>query len=59
MTNSNEAFSRVLIDAQLADQGWSPQDQNSVRYEYVLPDGTRADYVLCRGDVCKARRIFQ
>ena len=47
MTNSNEAFSRVLIDAQLADQGWSTQDQNSVRYEYVLPDGTRADYVLC------------
>ncbi len=47
MTNSNEAFSRVVIDTQLADQGWSTQDQNSVRYEYVLPDGTRADYVLC------------
>ncbi len=46
MTNSNEAFSRVVIDAQLADQGWSTQDPNSVRYEYVLPDGTRADYVL-------------
>lgn len=43
MTNSNEAFSRVLIDAQLADQGWS----------------TQADYVLCRRDVCKVRRIFQ
>jgi type I restriction enzyme R subunit len=47
MTPGNEAFSRVVIDAQLADQGWSTQDPNSVRYEYVLPDGTRADYVLC------------
>ena len=47
MTNSNEAFSRVVIDGQLADQGWNTQDQNSVRYEYVLQDGTRADYVLC------------
>lgn len=44
---SNEAFSRVVIDSQLADQGWNTQDRNSVRYEYVLPDGTRADYVLC------------
>ncbi len=47
MTPGNEAFSRVVTDAQLADQGWHMQDQNSVRYEYVLPDGTRADYVLC------------
>ena len=47
MTPGNEAFSRVLIDAQLADQGWNMQDPNSVRYEYALPDGTRADYVLC------------
>ncbi len=47
MTPGNEAFSRVVIDAQLADQGWNMQDPNSVRYEYVLPDGTRADYVLC------------
>ncbi|MGO8943243.1 MAG: hypothetical protein ACLQJ7_06170 [Syntrophobacteraceae bacterium] len=46
MRPGNEAFSRVVIDAQLADQGWSTQDPNSVRYEYVLPDGTRADYVL-------------
>ncbi len=44
---SNEAFSRVFIDAQLADQGWNTQDTNSVRYEVVLEDGTRADYVLC------------
>lgn len=47
MTSSNEAFSRAVIDGQLADQGWNTQDRNSVRYEYVLPDGTRADYVLC------------
>ena len=45
---SNEAFSRVVIDAQLADQGWKTQDQNSVRYERVLlQDSLRADYVLC------------
>ncbi len=43
----NEAFSRVVIDSQLADQGWKTQAPNSVRHEYVLPDGTRADYVLC------------
>jgi type I restriction enzyme R subunit len=45
--NKNEAFSRVVIDAQLAALGWDVQDPNSVRYEVVLDDGTRADYVLC------------
>ncbi len=45
--NSNEAFSRVLIDAQLAAQGWDIKDQNAVRYEVNCADGTRADYVLC------------
>lgn len=45
--NKNEAFSRVVIDAQLAALGWNVQDPNSVRYEVVLDDGTRADYVLC------------
>lgn len=44
---TNEAFSRVRIDAQLADQGWNTQDTNCVRYEVMLEDGTRADYVLC------------
>ncbi|WP_297481399.1 type I restriction enzyme HsdR N-terminal domain-containing protein [Ferrovum sp.] len=43
----NEAFSRVLIDAQLAELGWNVRDQNSVRYEVVMENGTRADYVLC------------
>lgn len=44
---TNEAFARVQIDALLAAQGWNPQDPNAVRYEVMLPDGTRADYVLC------------
>lgn len=44
---TNEAFARVQIDALLAAQGWNPQDTNAVRYEVVLPDGKRADYVLC------------
>lgn len=41
-----EAFSRVVIDAQLNDVGWKLTDGQSVRYEYQLPDGTFADYVL-------------
>jgi type I restriction enzyme R subunit len=44
---TNEAFSRVKIDAQLKDEGWDTQNPNAVRFEYPLPDGTRADYVLC------------
>ena len=44
---TNEAFSRVVIDRQLADQGWEVENPNAVRYEYPMPDGTRADYVLC------------
>lgn len=47
MIHGNEAFSRVVIDAQLKDQGWNTQDLNCVRYEYGLKDGTRADYTLC------------
>ena len=47
MQSSNEAFSRVIIDSQLTAQGWSLADGFSVRYEVVLEDGTRADYVLC------------
>ena len=43
----NEAFSRVNIDSHLKDAGWNLTDGQSVRYEYTLPDGTRADYVLC------------
>jgi len=42
-----EAFARVEIDAQLKEVGWKLTDGVSVRYEYQLPDGTYADYVLC------------
>jgi type I restriction enzyme, R subunit len=45
--NTNEAFSRVKIDAQLRDEGWDVLDTNAERFEYVLPDRTKADYVLC------------
>lgn len=47
MPSTNEAFSRVKIDAQLKDQDWDVLDVNAVRFEYVLPDKTKADYVLC------------
>ncbi len=46
-THSNEAFSRILIDAMLAAQGWNVTHPNVVRFEVMMPDGTRADYVLC------------
>ncbi len=45
--NKKEALSRVVIDGQLKDVGWDLIDGQSVRYEYQLPDGTFADYVLC------------
>lgn len=45
--NKNEAFSRVLIDAMLAAQDWAVSDPNAVRFEVVMPDATRTDYVLC------------
>ena len=41
-----EAFSRVVIDAQLKDAGWGLTDGRSVRFEAMLSDGTKADYVL-------------
>lgn len=44
---TNEAFSRVKIDAQLRDQSWEITNPNAVRFEYMLPDRTKADYVLC------------
>jgi len=34
---ATEAFSRVIIDAQLADQGWKVADGTSVRFEHTLP----------------------
>lgn len=41
MPGTNEAFSRVKIDAQLKDQGWDVLNPNAVRFEYVLPDKTK------------------
>jgi type I restriction enzyme R subunit len=40
---TNEAFSRVKIDAQLKEQGWDVLDTNAVRFEVVLPDRTKDD----------------
>lgn len=37
----------MKIDALLRDVNWQIDDGVSVRFEYRLPDGTRADYVLC------------
>ncbi|HEX5079153.1 MAG TPA: DEAD/DEAH box helicase family protein, partial [Geminicoccaceae bacterium] len=31
----------------LKDVGWDLTDGRSVRFEYMLPDGTKADYALC------------
>jgi len=47
MAGTTEAFSRVKIDALLTDAGWDLMDGTSVRFEYALGDGSRADYVLC------------
>ena len=49
MANGNEAFARVVIDAQLTEQDWNTQDQRSVRYEYTLPDGSRLAWPFPRG----------
>ena len=47
MPGTNEALFRVKIDAQLWDQGWDVLDIIAVRFESVLPDRMKADYVLC------------
>ena len=43
---TNEAFARVKIDQLLKDTEWRLTDGLSVRYEYPLDDGGRADYAL-------------
>lgn len=43
---TNEAFSRIKIDSQLRDVSWNLTDGRSARFEVLLPDGTKADYVL-------------
>ncbi|MDE2007062.1 MAG: type I restriction enzyme HsdR N-terminal domain-containing protein [Rhodospirillales bacterium] len=44
---ADEAFARVRIDRLLQDAAWDLTDGRSVRFEYPLYDGGRADYVLC------------
>lgn len=43
---TNEAFARVKIDQVLKDAQWALTDGRSVRFEYPLDDGGKADYVL-------------
>ena len=43
---TNEAFARIKIDQFLQDTGWRLTDGLSVRFEYKLDDGGRADYAL-------------
>jgi type I restriction enzyme R subunit len=43
---TNEAFARVKIDQLLRDTDWRLTDGRSVRFEYVLDDGGKADYAL-------------
>jgi hypothetical protein len=38
-----EAFSRVVIDAQLKDADWNLTDGRAVRFEVMLSDSTKAD----------------
>ncbi len=43
---TNEAFARIKIDQLLKNTDWRLTDGISVRYEYPLDDGGRADYAL-------------
>jgi type I restriction enzyme, R subunit len=43
---TNEAFARVKIDQLLRDADWRLTDGRSVRFEYPLDDGGKADYAL-------------
>ena len=43
---TNEAFARVKIDQLLKDTEWKLTDGRSVRFEYPLDDGGKADYAL-------------
>jgi type I restriction enzyme, R subunit len=43
---TNEAFARVKIDQLLRDAAWRLTDGRIVRFEYVLNDGSKADYAL-------------
>jgi hypothetical protein len=43
---ANEPFARIKIDQLLKDIGWKLTDGISIRFEYALDDGGRADYAL-------------
>ena len=43
---TNEAFARVKVDQLLKDADWKLTDGISIRYEYPLDDGGKADYAL-------------
>jgi type I restriction enzyme R subunit len=43
---TNEAFARVKVDQLLRDAGWALTDGRSIRFEYPLDDGGKADYAL-------------
>jgi len=43
---ANEAFARVRMDQLLKDADWPLSDSRSVRFEYPLDDGGKADYAL-------------
>jgi type I restriction enzyme, R subunit len=43
---TSEAFARVKIDQLLRDTDWRLTDGRSVRFEYPLDDGGKADYAL-------------
>lgn len=43
---ANEAFARVKIEQLLKDADWTLTDGRSVRFEYPLDDGGKADYAL-------------
>ena len=43
---ANEAFARVKVDQLLKDTDWPLSDGRSVRFEYPLDDGGKADYAL-------------
>ncbi|MGB4057343.1 MAG: DEAD/DEAH box helicase family protein, partial [Alphaproteobacteria bacterium] len=61
---TNEAFARIKIDKQLQAVEWNLEDGKSVHFEYILGDGTKADYVLCDRDgrplaVLEAKRFSE
>ena len=47
MSGTTEAFARVKTDTLLKYAGRNLTDASSILFEYTLPDGTLADYVLC------------